>query len=115
MNPAKISGNCGRLLCCLRFENESYRQCKSKFPHPGNKVQTKQGEGIIMRIDVFNEEAIIKDEENLTFRAKIEDILSVDDIDMVPKEVISSSFEDSLESEDEAAQLEKLDESDNEN
>ncbi len=32
MNPSKISGNCGRLLCCLRFEADIYTECKKKFP-----------------------------------------------------------------------------------
>ncbi len=76
LNPSKISGNCGRLLCCLRYEAEIYAKCKKKFPPPGTGVKTKQGEGIIERIDVFNEEAIVRQPENIFFRTSAADILS---------------------------------------
>ncbi len=68
LNPAKISGNCGRLLCCLRYEAAFYSECKRKFPPVGTFVKTKSGdEGTIERIDVFRQEAIIRGEENIRF------------------------------------------------
>ncbi len=70
MNPAKISGNCGRLLCCLKFEVDSYREIKRKFPSPGTPVRTEEGDGFIQRIDIFNEEAIIRTEDGLIFRGR---------------------------------------------
>jgi cell fate regulator YaaT (PSP1 superfamily) len=76
LNPAKISGNCGRLLCCLRYEAEIYAECKKKFPPPGTWVVTKHGEGTIERIDIFNEEAVIRGSESVVFRSSAEDILS---------------------------------------
>jgi cell fate regulator YaaT (PSP1 superfamily) len=76
LNPAKISGNCGRLLCCLRYEAEVYTACKRRFPPVGSWVKTKQGEGTIERIDVFNEEAVIRQPENVLIRSSVEDILS---------------------------------------
>ena len=75
LNPSKISGNCGRLLCCLRYEADLYTQCKRKFPKPGTEVETRKGNGTIERIDVFNEEAIVRDEENMPFRIAADDIL----------------------------------------
>ena len=77
LNPSKISGNCGRLLCCLRFEADTYTACKKKFPQIGKFISTKSGNGILERIDVFNEEAIIRDEEHIRFRAHYKDIESV--------------------------------------
>jgi cell fate regulator YaaT (PSP1 superfamily) len=76
MNPAKLSGNCGRLLCCLRYEADTYSACLKKFPSPGSWIQTRAGEGTIERIDVFREEAIIRDQENNIFRSRAEDILT---------------------------------------
>ena len=76
LNPSKISGNCGRLLCCLRYEAELYTSCKQKFPKPGTEIETKKGSGTIERIDVFNEEAVVKDDENVYFRVTAEDILT---------------------------------------
>jgi len=73
LNPAKISGNCGRLLCCLRYENEFYMQSKRRFPPVGTEVTTKGGEtGTIERIDIFREEAVIRDEEGHRFTAPAE-------------------------------------------
>ncbi|RME22105.1 MAG: hypothetical protein D6800_11405, partial [Candidatus Zixiibacteriota bacterium] len=54
LNPSKISGNCGRLLCCLRYEVDLYRQVKAKFPPVGARVKTKSGRGVIERIDIFS-------------------------------------------------------------
>ncbi|MDF1545332.1 MAG: regulatory iron-sulfur-containing complex subunit RicT [bacterium] len=71
MNPAKISGNCGRLLCCLKFEVDSYREIKRLFPSPGTPVRTEEGDGVIQRIDIFNEEAIIRTEDGVTFRGRV--------------------------------------------
>jgi len=68
LNPAKISGNCGRLLCCLRYETGFYAECKRRFPPVGAEVRTKGGDsGTIERIDVFREEAIIRGEEGRRF------------------------------------------------
>ncbi|MFH1687677.1 MAG: regulatory iron-sulfur-containing complex subunit RicT [bacterium] len=68
LNPAKISGNCGRLLCCLRYEVDFYTETRNKFPAPGTFVKTSLGEGTIEKIDIFNEEAIIRDCERVCFR-----------------------------------------------
>ena len=77
LNPSKISGNCGRLLCCLRYEADMYIKVKSQFPQPGSRVKTKHGDGIVERIDVFNEEALIRDEENVLFRSNRADMHDV--------------------------------------
>ncbi|MDZ4723700.1 MAG: regulatory iron-sulfur-containing complex subunit RicT [candidate division Zixibacteria bacterium] len=77
LNPTKISGNCGRLLCCLKYEVEMYVGLKKQFPPLGSVLKTVHGTGIIERIDYFKEEAVIRNDENILFRAKLEDIQSV--------------------------------------
>lgn len=77
LNPSKISGNCGRLLCCLKYEAEMYTQIKKTFPRPGTRVKTKSGNGVIERIDIFNEVALVRDEENLILKVKASDITEV--------------------------------------
>lgn len=77
LNPSKISGNCGRLLCCLRYEADLYKATKSRFPKTGVTVQTSKGEGVIQRIDVFNEEAVIITEDHLSFRVAAGDIKQI--------------------------------------
>jgi cell fate regulator YaaT (PSP1 superfamily) len=77
LNPSKISGNCGRLLCCLRYEVDLYREVKQKFPPVGMVIRTEAGHGPINRIDVFREEAVFVNEEDAACRAKPSDILEV--------------------------------------
>jgi len=77
LNPSKISGNCGRLLCCLRYEAEQYAEVKRKFPAEGSFVKTQKGNGSIERIDIFTEEAVIVDDDNLRFRAGLSEITEV--------------------------------------
>jgi len=45
LNPEKISGMCGRLMCCLNYEYENYEKFKKSLPKVGKKVMTKEGEG----------------------------------------------------------------------
>lgn len=54
LNPAKISGNCGRLLCCLTYEMEHYREALANFPRQGESYVTEKGEGIIEAINIFD-------------------------------------------------------------
>lgn len=74
LNPSKISGNCGRLLCCLRYEIDLYKTVKKIFPPIGTEIQTTKGTGSIERIDVFNEEALLYNEENVLCRVKVDEI-----------------------------------------
>ncbi|PWM75065.1 MAG: stage 0 sporulation protein [Bacillota bacterium] len=48
LNPTKISGLCGRLMCCLEYENEYYGEAYKKMPKLGGKVSTPEGEGIVV-------------------------------------------------------------------
>jgi len=48
LNPAKISGLCGRLMCCLRYESELYENLRKKMPEIGEKVQLTIGEGEVV-------------------------------------------------------------------
>lgn len=77
LNPSKISGNCGRLLCCLRYEVEQYSANRKKFPRPGSLVETIHGSGTIERIDYFREEAVLINADSVSFRAKAEEIVRV--------------------------------------
>src|SRR5579885_812741 len=52
LNPAKISGVCGRLLCCLSYENENYIQAKQTMPQVGTFLDTPSGTGRVVSINV---------------------------------------------------------------
>ena len=52
LNPAKISGACGRLMCCLAYEQKSYECLTSITPTPGSVVRTPDGEGTVVEVNV---------------------------------------------------------------
>lgn len=55
LNPAKINGVCGRLLCCLKYEDQNYTECRKNCPNIGKKMMTEHGEGTVTAIDVLNQ------------------------------------------------------------
>ncbi len=77
LNPAKISGNCGRLLCCLRYEVDMYTDAKKKLPPIGSIITTGHGCGKINRVDVFNEQVVFFNEEEVLCRARATEITKV--------------------------------------
>ena len=54
LNPNKINGSCGRLLCCLAYEDDEYLKCSEGMPQVGETVKTEFGEGIIVSLDILN-------------------------------------------------------------
>lgn len=79
LNPSKISGNCGRLLCCLRYEVEMYAGVKKLFPPVGSMVRFDSGTGLLDRIDYFAEEAVVRtSEEEPPIRLKADQITGFD-------------------------------------
>lgn len=63
LNPAKISGCCGRLMCCLGYEFETYKQLMKGMPKEGEIVKTKQGKGKVITINALKREALIELED----------------------------------------------------
>ena len=51
LNPTKISGLCGRLMCCLKFEHDNYESAKEELPSVGSQVVTTMGEGKVVALD----------------------------------------------------------------
>ena len=63
LNPMKISGLCGRLLCCLGYENKAYCEMRQELPKVGERVLTPQGEGRVVAINVLKQIATVEVEE----------------------------------------------------
>ncbi len=53
LNPAKISGICGRLMCCLKFENDVYCELRRGMPDPGERVKTIDGMGVVVESNIL--------------------------------------------------------------
>lgn len=54
LNPSKINGCCGRLLCCLTYEDEQYKECGRGLLNVGTKVMTPKGEGVITNVYILD-------------------------------------------------------------
>lgn len=68
LNPTKISGVCGRLMCCLNFENKTYKSLKREMPKLGKKITIPEGRGKVVRLNVLKE----------TFTVRLEDHTEVE-------------------------------------
>ena len=70
LNPSKISGNCGRLMCCLKYEQDVYSEKLSRLPKVGAIVKTEAGEGTVEGVEVLKEvlKVKIKDGDDYTYK-----------------------------------------------
>jgi len=63
LNPSKISGCCGRLMCCLGYEYENYRKYLKGLPREGEKIKTKEGKGRVISVNALKRKVIVQLEE----------------------------------------------------
>lgn len=63
LNPAQISGGCGRLLCCLKYEHEFYVTARKRFPKEGKALRTARGAERVVAVDIFRERVFLRSEE----------------------------------------------------
>jgi cell fate regulator YaaT (PSP1 superfamily) len=63
LNPSQISGGCGRLLCCLKYEHEFYVTARRRFPKEGKTVTTSVGAEKVVAVDIFRERVFLRSEE----------------------------------------------------
>lgn len=107
LNPTKISGNCGRLMCCLKYENEVYEEKLKRLPNVGAIVKTEDGEGEVEAVETLKEElrVKIKDEDGEDYiykKYKAEDVKIIKDV------AVEKLDEEELEHKKELEELEKL-------
>lgn len=63
LNPAKISGLCGRLMCCISYEFDIYEKLMVGLPHQGDKVKTKDGPGEVISVNALKRIAVVQLED----------------------------------------------------
>jgi len=63
LNPSQISGGCGRLLCCLKYEHDFYVTARKRFPKEGKTLRTALGVERVIAVDIFRERVFLKHEE----------------------------------------------------
>ncbi|MEO7996133.1 MAG: regulatory iron-sulfur-containing complex subunit RicT [Gemmatimonadaceae bacterium] len=97
LNPSQISGACGRLMCCLRYEHEFYVESRRRFPKEGRIVRTRVGDEKVLSCNIFHETVTLRTAEGDTrvvsladFKSEIEafggalSISSQSDMDQTP-------------------------------
>ena len=106
LTPSKISGACGRLMCCLKYEQEVYEEKLSRLPKVGAIVKTEEGEGIVENVETLKEMLRVKiadGEETKIKRFNIKDVKIIKDVE--------EQDEDEMD-ESELKELKKLEELD---
>lgn len=105
LNPTKISGLCGRLMCCLKYEQETYEEIISRMPQVGEIALTPMGKGIIMETYILLESVKVKvrlkDGTDDLFQYKVSEIKLTGEID--------PSYEKAVELEEEDDEIIDLD------
>jgi cell fate regulator YaaT (PSP1 superfamily) len=74
LNPTKISGQCGRLMCCLTYEFETYKALKKGMPKIGKLVMTEKGRGKVIRHNVIGNRVSVRLEEGMEIEVPLNDI-----------------------------------------
>ncbi|MCA9239491.1 MAG: signal peptidase [Planctomycetales bacterium] len=77
LDPTKISGRCGRLKCCLRYEYDTYREMQRELPRVGSEVVTREGKGKVLSQEVLAGQLLIQTEDNRRIAIDISQVLSV--------------------------------------
>lgn len=110
LNPTKISGNCGRLMCCLKYEQEVYEEKAKHLPHVGAIVNTPDGKGEVDNVETLREVVRVKIKDGDIIRQKR---YNIDEIKII-KDVNSEeeTNEEETEYKQELNELETLEEQD---
>ena len=112
LNPSKISGNCGRLMCCLKYEQEVYEEKLKRLPKVGAIVKTEDGEGEVCGVETLKEIVKVKlhDGEDTFFKKyNSKDIKIIKNAEKEDDSIETDNPED-LKELQELEKLEKMDE-----
>ena len=77
LDPNKISGRCGRLKCCLRYENDTYEDLAAEMPTVGSEIVTSQGRGKVIGVELLAQQLLVITEENRRILIPASDCLTV--------------------------------------
>lgn len=105
LNPSKISGNCGRLMCCLKYEDEVYQEKISRLPHVGAIVKTPDGTGEVDSVETLAEVLRVRFKDGDVFKYKKYNLKEI----KVIKDAESKEDQISKEEMDELKKMEEMD------
>lgn len=108
LNPSKISGNCGRLMCCLKYEQEVYEEKLNRLPKIGAIVKTEDGEGVVDSIETLKEIIRVKLKDGEDYFYKKYPAQEIKIIKNVGKEEVDPEEKEHLKELEELEKLEKM-------
>lgn len=76
LDPSKISGRCGRLKCCLRFEQDVYEEHQQALPSPGTHIVTAKGQGKVLGQEILARKLLVEFEDGRRLVIPSEDVLT---------------------------------------
>ncbi len=110
LNPSKISGNCGRLMCCLKYEQEVYEEKINRLPKIGAIVKTEDGEGTVEGVETLKEKLRVElKDDNGEYYFKKYDAKDVKIIKNIESNTVDPEEKEHLKELEELEKLEKLD------
>ena len=74
LNPTRINGMCGRLLCCFKYEDEYYLEMQKKMPKIGSTINTPDGKGVVSANDLLREKVSVTFTKEETTEVKVYDL-----------------------------------------
>ncbi|MEC8338805.1 MAG: regulatory iron-sulfur-containing complex subunit RicT, partial [Planctomycetota bacterium] len=77
LDPSKISGRCGRLKCCLRYEYETYQELKQELPPVGSAIVTEKGRGKVLGHEILARQLLIQTEDMRKIMIHSDEVLSI--------------------------------------
>jgi cell fate regulator YaaT (PSP1 superfamily) len=77
LDPNKISGRCGRLKCCLRYEYDTYEEYQRELPKVGKMVLTRQGQGKVLAQEILAKKILVGFEDNRRLMIDLSDVITV--------------------------------------
>tara|TARA_R110002049_G_scaffold4601_6_gene32904 strand:- start:115788 stop:116723 length:936 start_codon:yes stop_codon:yes gene_type:complete len=77
LDPTKISGRCGRLKCCLRYEFETYQSLAAELPPVGSEILTREGTAHVIAQDILSQQLVIKTDDNRRVMIAADAVISV--------------------------------------
>jgi cell fate regulator YaaT (PSP1 superfamily) len=77
LDPNKISGRCGRLKCCLRYENDHYEELAAKLPNAGSEIVTREGRAKVLGVELLAQQLLVSTEDNRRILISADDVVTV--------------------------------------
>lgn len=89
LDPSKISGHCGRLKCCLRYEDATYKELKKRLPKKNATVRTSKGVGKVVDMQILTQLVVVQDERGEKKAFGVDEVEVISDNDQLDEATVA--------------------------